>query len=213
MRSSSGAGNVLDEVRRRDEQHLAQVERHAEIVIGERVVLRRVEHLEQRARRIALERHAELVDLVEQEDGILRAAPASCPGRCDPASRRRTCGDARGCRLRRARRRGRRARTRGRARARSTSRCDVLPTPGGPTKSRIGPFAIARAFASFLSVICRSALSSLTASDGVASSLLARSLRRRDISPVCFISASSCCARSWRTARNSSTRSFTSGSP
>ena len=73
-------GNVLDEVRRRDEQHLAQVERNAEVVIGEVVVLRRVEHLEQRARRIALERHAELVDLVEQEDGILRAAPASSPG-------------------------------------------------------------------------------------------------------------------------------------
>ena len=30
---------------------------------------------------------------------------------------------------------------------------DVLPTPGGPTNSRIGPFAIARAFASFASVI------------------------------------------------------------
>ena len=73
------ARNVLDEVRRRDEQHLAQVERHAEVVIGEVVVLRRIEHLEQRARRIALERHAELVDFVEQEDGVLRAAPASSP--------------------------------------------------------------------------------------------------------------------------------------
>ena len=38
-----------------------------------RVVLRRVEHLEQRARRIALERDAELVDLVEQEDRVLGA--------------------------------------------------------------------------------------------------------------------------------------------
>ena len=38
-----------------------------------RVVLRRIEHLEQRARRVALERHAELVDFVEQEDRVLRA--------------------------------------------------------------------------------------------------------------------------------------------
>ena len=49
------AGNVLDEVRRRDEQYLAQIERDAEVVIGECVVLRGIENLEQRARRIALE--------------------------------------------------------------------------------------------------------------------------------------------------------------
>ena len=36
------------------------------------VVLSRIQYLEERARRIALERHAELVNLVEQEDGILR---------------------------------------------------------------------------------------------------------------------------------------------
>ena len=73
-------GNVLDEVRGRDEQHFAQVERNAEVVIGEGVVLRRIEHLEQRARRIALERHAELVDFVEQEDRDSSCRPASCPG-------------------------------------------------------------------------------------------------------------------------------------
>ena len=33
---------------------------------------------------------------------------------------------------------------------------DVLPTPGGPTNRRIGPFAIARALASLASVIGRS---------------------------------------------------------
>jgi hypothetical protein len=44
---------------------------------------------------------------------------------------------------------------------------DVLPTPGGPMKRRIGPFAIARDFASTLSVIGRSPFSP-TASDGVA---------------------------------------------
>ena len=80
MRSSSGAGDVLEEVGGGDEQHLREVERHAEVVVGEGVVLRRVEHLEQRRRRVALERHAELVDLVEQEDRVLGAGLASAPG-------------------------------------------------------------------------------------------------------------------------------------
>ena len=66
-------GDVLDEVRRGDEQHLREVERHAQVVVGEGVVLRRVEHLEQRARRVALVGDAELVDLVEQEDRVLGA--------------------------------------------------------------------------------------------------------------------------------------------
>ena len=66
-------GDGLREVRRSDEQHLRQVERHPEVVVRERVVLRRVQHLEQRRRRIALERHAELVHLVEQEDRVLGA--------------------------------------------------------------------------------------------------------------------------------------------
>ena len=47
---------------------------------------------------------------------------------------------------------------------------DVLPTPGGPEKSRIGPLAIARAFASFLSVTAR--CSPVTFSTGVASRAL-----------------------------------------
>ena len=67
------ARDVLDEVRGRDEHHLGQIERHAEVVIGERVVLRRVEDLEQRGRGIAVIRAAELVDLVEQEHRVLAA--------------------------------------------------------------------------------------------------------------------------------------------
>ncbi len=67
------SGDVLQEVRRRDEEHLGEIERHRQVVVGEAVVLRRVEHLEQRARRIALEGDAELVDLVEQEDRVLGA--------------------------------------------------------------------------------------------------------------------------------------------
>src|SRR5262249_30519940 len=52
--------DVLNKVRRRDEQHFTQIERNAEVVIGEVVVLRGVEHLEQCARRIPLERNAKL---------------------------------------------------------------------------------------------------------------------------------------------------------
>ena len=67
------ARDVLDEIRGADEQHLAQIERHAEVVVHERVVLGRIEHLEQRARRVALERDAQLVHLVEQEHRVLGA--------------------------------------------------------------------------------------------------------------------------------------------
>ena len=56
-----------------DEHHLRQIEGDAEIVIDEAVVLLRIEHLEQRGRRIAAEVGADLVDLVEHEDRIARA--------------------------------------------------------------------------------------------------------------------------------------------
>ena len=54
-----------------DEEHLRQVERHAEIVVDEGVVLRRVQDLEQRRGRIAAPVGPDLVDLVEHEHGIL----------------------------------------------------------------------------------------------------------------------------------------------
>ena len=71
-RARDGVGDVG----RRDEQHVRQVELDVEVVIAERVVLRRVEHLEQRRRRIAAPVGAELVDLVEHDDGIHRAGVA-----------------------------------------------------------------------------------------------------------------------------------------
>ena len=58
------------------EQHLGQIERHVEVVIGEGVVLFGIEHLEQRRGRVAAEVHAELVDLVEDEQRIVRAGVA-----------------------------------------------------------------------------------------------------------------------------------------
>ena len=70
----------VEHVRRRDEQHPRQVERHVEIVVAERGVLLGIEHLEQRRGRIAAEVHAELVDLVEHEHRVLASPPAAAPG-------------------------------------------------------------------------------------------------------------------------------------
>ena len=56
--------------------HAAQIERHPEIVVAERVVLLRIEHLEQRRAGIALEAGAQLVDLVEHHHAVARAGLA-----------------------------------------------------------------------------------------------------------------------------------------
>ena len=45
-------------------------------MIAERVVLFRIEHLEQRRRGVAAEVVAELVDLIEDEDRVLRFGPS-----------------------------------------------------------------------------------------------------------------------------------------
>jgi hypothetical protein len=49
-----------------------QVELHVEVVVAERVVLRRVEHLEQGGRRVAAPVGADLVDLVEEDHRVHR---------------------------------------------------------------------------------------------------------------------------------------------
>ena len=113
------------------------------------------------ARRIALMRHAELVDLVEQEHRVLAARLLHALRGCGRAARRCTCGGGRGCRPRRARRRARCGRTCGPSRGRSTSR----------------------------STSCRRRAARRTAGSG----------------PCCSLPFAS-----WCTARNSSTRSFTS---
>ena len=81
------AGNRLGHVRRRDEQHAGEVQLHVEVVVAERVVLRRVQHLEQRGRRIATPVGADLVDLVEQDHrvhGLRVAQRANEPSRQGP---------------------------------------------------------------------------------------------------------------------------------
>src|ERR1019366_3398169 len=67
--------NRLQLVGRGNEEHLAQVERHVEVVIAERVVLFRIERLQQRRRRIATEVAADLIDLVEHEDRVVGFRP------------------------------------------------------------------------------------------------------------------------------------------
>src|SRR4029453_14556590 len=63
----------IEQVAGRDEQDLAEVERHLEVVVLEGAVLLRIEDLEQGRRRVAPEVHPDLVDLVEHEDRVVRA--------------------------------------------------------------------------------------------------------------------------------------------
>ena len=76
MRSRSGPGIVSSMFAVAMKTTRRQVERHAEVVVAERVVLLRVEHLEHRRRRVALDAPAELVDLVEHHHAVARAGLA-----------------------------------------------------------------------------------------------------------------------------------------
>ena len=71
------AGHRVHAVGGGDEQHLAQVERHVEVVVGEGVVLGRVQHFQQGRGGVAAEIGAELVDLVEHHDRVARAGLAT----------------------------------------------------------------------------------------------------------------------------------------
>ncbi len=64
------AGNV-HRVGGTDEHHLGEIVVELKVMIVELVVLLRIEHLEQRRGRVAAVVHAELVDLVEQEQRVL----------------------------------------------------------------------------------------------------------------------------------------------
>ncbi len=75
------------DVRGRDEHDLREVELDVEVVVAERVVLRRVEHLEQRGRRVAAPVGADLVDLVQEDDRVHRPR---VPQRAHQPARQRT---------------------------------------------------------------------------------------------------------------------------
>ena len=87
---AQGGRDRVEQVGRGDEQHLAQVERHLEVVVLEAEVLLRVEDLEQRRGRVAPEVHADLVDLVEHEHRVVRAAGLDALD--DPAGQRADVG-------------------------------------------------------------------------------------------------------------------------
>ena len=53
-----------------------KIKRHIQVTIDKRVVLSRVEHFEQCARRIAAKIRTDFIDLVEHENRIARAAAA-----------------------------------------------------------------------------------------------------------------------------------------
>ena len=76
---------VLGHVPSRDEDDLGEVEFDVEVVIAERVVLRRVEHLEQGRARVAAPVGADLVDLVEHDHRVHRPGVAQ---RADETTRK-----------------------------------------------------------------------------------------------------------------------------
>ena len=104
-------------------KHVGEVEVELEVVVAERVVLRGVEHLQQRRRGIAAPAAGlQLVDLVDQQHRVHRAGFGErAHDATRAATRRRYAGD-RGSRLRHGRHRPRPARTGGRGRARPTRR-------------------------------------------------------------------------------------------
>ena len=83
-------GDRLGNVGGRDEDDLRQVELDVEVVVAERVVLRRVEHLEQRRGRVAAPVGADLVDLVEHDHRVHR--PGVAQGADEPARQRADVG-------------------------------------------------------------------------------------------------------------------------
>jgi hypothetical protein len=64
------ARNGVEHIRRGDEHDAAEVEGHGEIIVAEGVVLLRVQHLQHRGGRIALNAGPQLVDFVEHHDAV-----------------------------------------------------------------------------------------------------------------------------------------------
>src|SRR5205809_372334 len=68
-----GPRNRVQHVRGRDEHHHGQIELGVQVMIHEHMVLFRVQHFEQRGRRVPAEIHAHLVHFIEHEDGVPRS--------------------------------------------------------------------------------------------------------------------------------------------
>jgi hypothetical protein len=70
MRSCRAGGTGVHHVRGGDEEHLAQIVLHVQVVIDEHEILLGIQHLEQRRRRIAAKVRRHLVDFVQHEDRV-----------------------------------------------------------------------------------------------------------------------------------------------
>ena len=116
-------GNVEEVVGRADEQTVREIELQVEVVVDERVVLRRVEHLQHRRGRIAARAAAgHFVDLVDHQHRVAHG---------DTTQSRCRCGDGRGSQPRRAHHRPRCDRIRARWPFRSLRRVTSCPFPAG----------------------------------------------------------------------------------
>ena len=104
MRSRSAGGIVSSWLAVQMKNDVREVERQVEVVVAEGRVLLGVEHLEHRARRVAAEVGAHLVDLVDHQHRVARARVAHGADDRARASRRCRCGGDRGSPTRRARR-------------------------------------------------------------------------------------------------------------
>src|SRR4051794_5446065 len=130
--------NRLGDVGRREKQHVRQVELELQVVVTEGVVLRRVEHLEQRTRRVARKSVPSLSTSSSRTTGFIEPAsliartirPGSAPTyvlRCPRISASSRIPP-------------KATRTNLRPRARATdSPSEVLPTPGGPARTITAP--------------------------------------------------------------------------
>ena len=85
-----GPGDGVGGVGGGDEQHVGQVEGHLQEVVPEGAVLLHVQHLQQGGRRVAPVVPPQLVDLVQQDQGV--AAPRLIDGGDDPAGHRAHIG-------------------------------------------------------------------------------------------------------------------------
>src|SRR5262249_6916502 len=73
---AQGRRNRIEDIRRGQEQDPGKIKGYVQIVVLKGTVLFRIEHLEQRRSRIAAEVHPELVDLVENEQRVVRSRVA-----------------------------------------------------------------------------------------------------------------------------------------
>ncbi len=105
------AGDRVEHVRRGQEHHVGQVELDLEVVVAERVVLRRVEHLEQRRPRGRRGSRRRSCPPRRAARPGSSSPPRGWPGRSGRAARRRRCAGGRGSPPRPGRRPGRPGRT------------------------------------------------------------------------------------------------------